>query len=215
MTPFTVAVPGGDDDRPRCSKPFGARSCRRLDAVVCGPGPVDERRTPGKLLEQLFAASAATVPTVLDADALNLLAPLDRSLPGPGPIIITPHPGEAGRLLGSDSRSVQADREAAVLELSARAGAVAVLKGAGTLVSDGERLYQNQSGNPGLATGGSGDVLTGLMAALLAQGMAVFDAACFAVHVHGAAGDRVAARLSEAGLCAEDLPEAIAAELQS
>jgi NAD(P)H-hydrate epimerase len=89
-----------------------------------------------------------------------------------------------------------------------------VLKGAGTIVTDGAQLFVNRTGNPGLATGGTGDVLAGLLGALLAQGMAPFPASCLAVHAHGRAGDLVARRLSPAGLCAEDLPLAIAEVLR-
>ena len=85
-----------------------------------------------------------------------------------------------------------------------------MLKGQGTLVGDGEQWFQNTTGNPGMATGGSGDVLSGFLAAMLAQGMAPLDAACAAVHVHGKAGDLVAKRISERGLVASDLPQAIA-----
>jgi NAD(P)H-hydrate epimerase len=155
--------------------------------------------------------AAASAPVLLDADALNVLAPLRAPLRGPkAGIVLTPHPGEAARLLGVDARTVQRDRPAALAQLCERSGAVVVLKGAGTLVGDGRRCYTNRTGNPGLATGGSGDVLAGLLAALLAQGMEPFAAACVAVHVHGKAGDLVASRLSQRGLIASDLPLAIA-----
>jgi NAD(P)H-hydrate epimerase len=125
-------------------------------------------------------------------------------------IVLTPHPGEAARLLATETTAIQEDRSAAALELARRSGHIAVLKGAGTLVTDGERLYENRTGNPGMATGGTGDVLAGLIGALLAQGMQPFDAACLAVHVHGKAGDLAAERISPVGLCAEDLPLLIA-----
>lgn len=177
------------------------------DAVVVGPGlgasPATER-----LVEIVLAARRGTV--VLDADALNVLAPLRSSARSLAGTVLTPHPGEAARLLGIDTRSVQADRQRALEQSCARTGAVVVLKGARTLVGDGRRRYTNRTGNPGMATGGSGDVLAGLLAALCAQGMAPFDAACLAVNVHGAAGDRVARRSSEPGLVASDLPLAIA-----
>ncbi|MBK8978504.1 MAG: NAD(P)H-hydrate dehydratase [Planctomycetes bacterium] len=205
---FTVAVPAATTlDRDA----LGAEAL--LDgatAVVAGPG-LGQRDAEAMLLRDVLARCA--VPMVLDADALNLHAPLRGSLPTRAPTIVTPHPGEAARLLKSTVVAVQRDRAAAVRELARRSGGVAVLKGAGTLVCDGERSFRNTTGNPGLATGGSGDVLAGLLGALLAQGLAPFDAACLAVHVHGRAGDRVAARLSQPGLCAEDLPLAIAEEL--
>jgi len=204
MAPFTVAVPAATT-LARSHDPTGLVG--GVDAVVVGPGLGTRELGPQQVRQLLRSTS---VPTVLDADGLNLIAPLDQSLAASAPVVLTPHPGEAARLLGKTSADVQQDREAAVLELVQRSGQICVLKGAGTLVSDGARVFENRTGNPGLATGGTGDVLAGLMGALLAQGMAAFEAACLAVHVHGRAGDLVAGRLSEAGLCAEDLPLAIA-----
>lgn len=182
----------------------------RVTAVVAGPGLTAEQLT-GELIADLLAA--CDVPLVLDADALNVLAPLERPLAVRAPVVMTPHPGEACRLLGRPTNEL-GDREQAALELARQSGQVVVLKGARTLVTDGDRLFENTTGNPGLATGGTGDVLAGLLGALLAQGMAPFDAARLAVHVHGAAGDLVAQRYSPVGLCAEDLPTAIAEVLR-
>lgn len=204
MAPFTIAVPSATT-LPRTAEWAGL--FEGADALVVGPG-LGTAKPDGQQVRQLLRSTA--VPTVLDADGLNLIAPLDRELVSGATVVLTPHPGEAARLLGKSSADVQQDRKATILELVARSGQVCVLKGAGTLVSDGRRLYENRTGNPGLATGGTGDVLSGLMGALLAQGMTVFDAACLAVHVHGRAGDLVAGRLSQAGLIAEDLPLAIA-----
>ena len=102
------------------------------------------------------------------------------------------------------------DREAALGELCRRSGVIVALKGEGTLVGDGAVMFRNSTGNPGMATGGSGDVLTGLLGAMLAEGIEPFDAACAAVHLHGKAGDLVSQRRSERGLIASDLPPAIA-----
>ncbi|HEX6812758.1 MAG TPA: NAD(P)H-hydrate dehydratase [Planctomycetota bacterium] len=176
-------------------------------AVVVGPG-LGATAATRSLVRAVLRASR--VPVVLDADALNVLAPLAAPLASRAPLVLTPHPGEAGRLLGSDSGSVQADRPRALRALCERSGAVVVLKGAGTLVGDAGRCYTNRSGNPGMATGGSGDVLAGLLGALLAQDLAPFDAACLAVNVHGRAGDAVAKELGQRGLLASDLPLAIA-----
>ncbi|HLQ37863.1 MAG TPA: NAD(P)H-hydrate dehydratase, partial [Planctomycetota bacterium] len=208
--PFAVAVPAATS-LPRRSGADVQKALAAVDAVVAGPG-----LTTGVATRAMVHAllRSATVPLVLDADALSVLAPLRARLPGSGHKVLTPHPGEAARLLGTDSKLVQMDRPGAVRELARRSGAVAVLKGAGTLVTDGRRLFHNRTGNPGMATGGSGDVLAGLLAALLGQGMAPFDAACLAVHTHGRAGDLLARRLSQTGLCAEDLPLAIAEVLR-
>ena len=183
----------------------------RVTAVVAGPGLTDAPETRA-LVDDLLSTCEA--PLVLDADALNVIAPLTGPLSVRAPVILTPHPGEACRLLGRPQGEL-GDREAAAVELASRSGQLVVLKGARTLVTDGRRLFENSTGNPGLATGGAGDVLAGLLGALLAQGMGPFDAARLAVHVHGAAGDLVARRLSQAGLIAEDLPLAIAEVLGS
>ena len=203
--PFMVAVPAATT-RVRTAGGID-RLLQDASAVVVGPG-LGATRATRRLL--LLILRAARVPVVLDADALNVLAPLGAARPWRTTSVLLPHPGEAARLLGTTPALVQRDRVAAVQELARRSGAVAVLKGAGTLVCDGRRLFTNRTGNPGLATGGSGDVLAGLVGALLAQGLDPFAAACLGVHVHGKAGDLVARRLSQAGLGAEDLPLAIA-----
>ncbi|MHC5069175.1 MAG: NAD(P)H-hydrate dehydratase [Planctomycetota bacterium] len=204
MAPLTVAVPAATT----LARTVGLDGLLEdVDALVVGPG-LGTRDEARQQVQQVLRSS--TVPTVLDADGLNLIAPLQKTVGAKAPVVLTPHPGEAGRLLQRSSADVQSDREAAAVELAERSRQICVLKGAGTLVTDGERLYANQTGNPGLASGGTGDVLAGLMGALLAQGMVPFDAACLAVHVHGRAGDLVAEWLSPAGLTAEDLPLAIA-----
>ncbi|MBL8732390.1 MAG: NAD(P)H-hydrate dehydratase [Planctomycetes bacterium] len=185
-----------------------AEAVDKADAIVVGPG-LGQTPAVARLVRSLLLAKA---PKVLDADALNVLAPLPVALGGD--VVLTPHAGEAARLLATTTAAVQQDRGGALLSLCARSGAVVVLKGAGTLVGDGRRAFVNRTGNPGLATGGSGDVLAGLLGALLAQGMPPFDAARLAVHTHGAAGDRLARRLGQAGLIAGDLPLAIAEALR-
>jgi NAD(P)H-hydrate epimerase len=143
-------------------------------------------------------------PTILDADALNALAAQPNLLSQPGgPRILTPHPGEFARLIGK--RLDGAKREAAAVDLAARCGVVVVLKGHHTLIADGKRRAENTTGNPGMATGGSGDVLTGLIAALACQGLDPFDAARLGCHLHGLAGDAAAAEVGEVSLIASDL----------
>jgi hydroxyethylthiazole kinase-like uncharacterized protein yjeF len=145
-------------------------------------------------------------PLVVDADGLNALATLDAMPAAAGPRILTPHPGEFARLTGTDIKTVQQAREEMAAEFAAAHDCVVLLKGAGTIITDGHRLAVNSTGNSGMATGGSGDVLTGLIAALLAQGLPAFEAAQLAAHLHGLAGDLAAAELSEPGLIASDLP---------
>ncbi|WP_242106879.1 NAD(P)H-hydrate dehydratase [Luteimonas aquatica] len=170
------------------------------DAIAAGPGL--GRDAWGESL--LDAVLAAEKPLVLDADALNALASAPRSLPGDA--ILTPHPGEAARLLGISTREIQADRHAAARHLCERHGCIVVLKGAGTLVAcANETTCVIAAGNPGMAVGGMGDVLTGVIAALRAQGLAAFDAACCGALLHGAAGDAAAREGGERGLLPSDL----------
>lgn len=141
-------------------------------------------------------------PMVVDADALNLLAvqPLRSEH-----WILTPHPGEAARLLRCTVAQIESDRMAAVLQLQRQYGGVVVLKGPGTLVSDGHHIKICMTGNPGMASGGMGDVLTGTILGLLAQGFPLFQAACLGVLLHGQAADCVAEKSGERGMLASDL----------
>lgn len=170
------------------------------DAVALGPG-----LGQGAWGEAMFdAALAAGVPLVLDADALNLLARGIRELPAG--TVLTPHPGEAARLLGISTAEVQGNRFAAVRLLCEATGCVVVLKGAGTLVAAPNELPRViAAGNPGMAVGGMGDVLTGVVAALRAQGMSAFDAACAGALLHAVAGDDAANDGGERGLLPSDL----------
>ncbi len=181
----------------------------RVSAVAVGPGLGQEPET-GEFLRLLL--QRLRVPVVLDADALNLLARAPDLLTAPELAdrrrlwVLTPHPGEMGRLLGKSPEEVQRDRLEAARASAREWGAVVVLKGAATLVATpAGRTYVNPTGNPGLATGGTGDVLAGLIAGLLAQGLAPEEAACAGVYVHGLAGDRVAAARGMAGMVAGDL----------
>ena len=153
------------------------------------------------------SAVAAERPLVLDADGLNLLA--GRAVALPAGSVITPHPGEAARLLGCTTAQVQADRFAAAREMAERHGVAVVLKGAGSLVAAPGRLPRLvDAGNPGMAVGGMGDVLTGVVAALLAQGLDAFDAASCGALLHACAGDLAAAE-GERGLLPRDLMPAL------
>lgn len=162
-------------------------------------------------LEELARSlySSVAVPLVVDADGLNALAHSAGDWPTPpdgAARIITPHPGEFARLLKSDTKTVQANRESLAAEFAARHGVIVLLKGHDTVITDGHKAALNTTGNAGMATGGTGDVLTGLIAALLAQGMTPFEAARLGAHLHGLAGDLAAAELSRHGLIASDLP---------
>lgn len=176
------------------------------DAIAVGPGldqPYDS-----KVLQQLMIHFPG--PMVIDAGALNLLAEAKHAAPpNPQRIVLTPHVGEAKRLLASRGHEVAIDtttarREAACL-LAEEFQCVVVLKGRGTLVTNGERLYINDTGNPGMATGGTGDVLTGVIAALLGQKMESFEAAILGVYLHGLAGDFAAEELGRLSMTAQDV----------
>ncbi len=171
----------------------------RASVVVLGPGL--GRQAWGRTLWQ--SVLAAGTPLVLDADGLNLLAEAPRAFVTP--VVLTPHPGEAGRLLGISTSAVETDRFAAVREIARRYNAVVVLKGAGTLIARADgRLDVCPWGNPGMASGGMGDILSGIIAALLAQGCSGWQAAGLGVGLHARAGDR-AAQAGERGLLATDL----------
>jgi len=154
------------------------------------------------------AALAARKPIVLDADGLNVLHGDTSPLRGrESPTIVTPHPGEFARLLKVNTAMVLARREELAVQFAAHRGLVLVLKGHATLVTDGRRLYRNTTGNPGMATGGSGDVLTGLIAALVGQKLDAFAAAQLGAYLHGLAGDLAREDLGENSLIATDLIE--------
>ncbi len=182
-------------------------------AVAIGPG-----MAPGAGGRALVRAALARleVPMVLDADALNHLAGEAALIASArAPVVITPHPGEAARLLRTDAAEVEADRVAAARALAELTRAVVVLKGAGTLVCDGAAgdgfVTINPTGGPALATAGSGDVLTGVVAALVAQGLEAGEAARAAVYLHGLAGDLAAARIGPVGVTASDVLESVPA----
>ena len=205
LEPGYLTVPLSEDEKGRLAAgalPELQERAENADVAAIGPGlGVTEE------IRQIVAEIYRTwsLPLVVDADALNVLA-YHRDILGDhaGPRIFTPHPGEFRRLLGGE---VAGEEEA--IDFARRHDVVMVLKGHRTLVTDGRKLYRNTTGNPGMATGGSGDVLTGVVAALVGQGMTSFDAACLAVWVHGRAGDVMASDRSQTGLVARDLIEGL------
>ncbi len=173
------------------------------DVVALGPG-----LGRGPELTKFIGdvVSQVTAPLVLDADGLNACADRpDILMHRSGPTIITPHPGEFGRLTGKSIPEIQATREESAVAFARQHKLIVLLKGHATVVTDGERVYVNGTGNPGMATAGSGDVLTGLIAALLGQGLDPFASAQLGAHVHGLAGDLASADLGQRGLIASDL----------
>jgi ADP-dependent NAD(P)H-hydrate dehydratase len=155
----------------------------------------------------------AALPIVLDADGLNAVAqlwtakPRAERPPRQVPLILTPHPGEFARLLNDPTADVQTNREQLAVKFAREREVILVLKGHRTLVTDGRRLYRNTTGNPGMATGGTGDVLTGLIAALVAQKLEAFHAAQLGVFLHGLAGDLALAEKGEVSLIATDVAD--------
>jgi len=188
----------------------GARDAVRalggFDAAVLGPGLGTSAETVA-FLESFLRSTR--LPVVLDADALNAFAGRPGAL-ARRPLVLTPHPGEAGRLLGRTARAVQADRLGAARALARRTRSVVVLKGAGTLVAErGGTVVANPTGTPLLATAGSGDVLAGLLGALLAGGAAPRTAAVAATWLHGAAAEALEPTLGDAGLLAHEIADAV------
>ena len=199
---------------PLAATPRGTLSAAALDALVAaaerrtaaavGPGLGRDEETDD-LIRRFVGATS--VPLVLDADGLNAFAGrLEELAERRGPSVLTPHPGELSRLLGRPVAEIQGDRLAAAREAASRSGAVVALKGRNTVIAaaDGE-AWINATGHPAMASGGSGDVLTGLVAARLAQGDTPEFAACLSVHLHGLAGEIAAARIGAPAVAAGEL----------
>jgi NAD(P)H-hydrate epimerase len=201
-----MTAPMPQDDQGRFSA--GAESelialAQAGDVVALGPG-LGRTQELTSLVKGLI--QRVTQPLVLDADGLNAVAGAADVLSNrAGSTIITPHPGEFARLLQTETAKVQANRRDLALQFAGKHKLILVLKGHATIVTDGQRLYENTTGNPGMATAGSGDVLTGTVAALLGQGLEPFDAAQLGVYIHGLAGDLARDERGQVGLIAADL----------
>ncbi|MCG8652256.1 MAG: NAD(P)H-hydrate dehydratase, partial [Pirellulales bacterium] len=210
--PAIMTIPLTDDGRGRFS-PQAASELPNLldspDAIGCGPGMTTQ---PGsiRLVERIVQATS--IPKVLDADAINALAMLPQrsSTANQGPLVLTPHPGEFFRLTGVSPASREAQIVAAQQLTASSDQTAVVLKGGPTVVISNARIWTNTTGNPGMATAGSGDVLTGVITSLLGQGMPAWDAARLGVWIHGRAGDLAARRVGQPGLTAMDLCASIA-----
>jgi NAD(P)H-hydrate epimerase len=181
---------------------------RDADALAIGPG-VSQDPSAQALVQAVVEEVA--IPCVVDADGVNALSP-DRiaGRRGRGAMVLTPHPGEMSRLTGHPTAEVLERRDEIAREVAAKTSTTVVLKGAGSLIVEpGGELFLNPTGNSGLASGGSGDVLTGVIAALLGQGLSATDAAALGAYVHGLAGDIAAAEKGEIGMVAGDVMEAL------
>jgi NAD(P)H-hydrate epimerase len=174
------------------------------DAVAFGPG-IGVSGGLRSVLETLLEQEGLRL--VIDADGLNNLAAL-KEWPAKlkAELILTPHPGEMKRLWSGLFREpLPADRQQQAGQLAQHTGSVVVLKGAGTVVTDGQKVYINKTGNPGMATAGSGDVLTGAITALMGQGLSNLDAAVLGVYIHGLAGDIAAEKVGQVSLMTTDI----------
>ncbi len=207
--PAIMTVALTDDQQGRFSEPAGTQLAgylRSATAIGCGPGMTT---APGarRIVERLLSISS--LPRVMDADALNSLAMLGM-LPAAdnGPLILTPHPGELQRLTGAPSGDRPVQIEAA-RKLAATHMIIVVVKGGPTVVVDEKHCWTNPTGNPGMATAGSGDILTGVITGLLAQKLSPWDAARLGVWVHGRAGDLAAQQQGQAALTAIEILAAI------
>jgi len=207
---LTLGLP--DDDRGQLSRaalPTIMDALSRQTAAAWGPGL---GRSDDLDDATLAVFRSAELPMVFDADGLNALSHRKDWRAGPKPSgarILTPHPGEFARLTGLDAATTNAQRETTAARFAAQHGVVLVLKGPHTVITDGRRIAINSTGNSGMATGGTGDVLTGLIAALLGQRMVPFEAAQLGVYLHGLSGDIAAAELSNPGMIASDLARSL------
>lgn len=187
---------------------------KKIDVLAIGPGLSTNEET-SQLVRNLIGK--VKKPMVIDADAINALAGNISTLkPAPGPRIITPHPGEMSRLLGRSKVQIQADRIGISQEVAKETGATVVLKGARTIIADSEgSIYVNPTGNPGMASGGMGDVLTGMIASFLGQGLDEIEATQVAVYLHGLAADIAEENKGELTLMAGDLLDSLPQAIKS
>jgi len=203
-------APGVDPVQPELMLHSAAEGFRRFnpDVIAIGCGLGDSKAAYKLLYEALIFKS----PLVLDADALNVLSRnpdlQDDLRTREHPSVLTPHPGEAAHLLACSTAEIQADRVAAVQRLAQQFACSVVLKGADSLCATSEgKIFLNRTGNPGMSSAGMGDVLTGMIAAFIAQGLSADNAMLLAVHLHGAAGDALAEQGITVGMTASDVTE--------
>jgi NAD(P)H-hydrate epimerase len=205
LEPSLMTIPLPSDDAGRIALAARETIADRAETATClayGPG-FGRSAQLNELASWMY--ESLSLPLVIDADGLNALAERPGGLSGRGgPRILTPHPGEFRRLCGR--RPCVADEQPdRAEEMAAEHGLVIVLKGHRSLITDGKRAARNLSGNPGMATGGAGDVLTGVITALICQGLPPFEAAQLGVYVHGLAGDLAAEELGQTSMIASDL----------
>ncbi|MFH1360106.1 MAG: NAD(P)H-hydrate dehydratase [Candidatus Omnitrophota bacterium] len=181
--------------------------------LAIGPG-LSQHQSTQKLIRKIVAVSP--IPLVIDADACNALSKNPEILlKNKAQKIITPHPGEMSRLTGLRKSDIEKDRTKVAKDFAKKYRCIVLLKGNRTVVADQRgRLYINRTGNPGMATAGCGDVLTGIIAAFLAQGLSAFNAAKFAAYIHGRAGDLAAKKRSMTSMIATDILEKVSGAIR-
>ncbi len=207
---MTLPLPDAEGQVSASARDTIALAMTKASVVACGPG-LGRSADLTELIVWLY--QTFDMPMVVDADALNALAERQEALGSPGgPRILTPHPGEFTRLAKID-RVADDQRQELATALARRTGAVVLLKGHRTVITDGQQLAINTTGNPGMASGGSGDVLTGVITALMCQHLSPLDAARLGAHVHGLAGDLAAAAIGPVGIIASDLVRYLPAAL--
>ena len=201
--PVVFPLPDVDGKLSSEAIPQISQMLSNMDAVLIGPGL---GQSCGTLSVLETVLSEAQCPVIIDADGINLLSTHKDMLRGrQAPSAITPHMGEFMRLGGN----INVDRSIAASEMARDLGAIVVLKGSGTIITDGESCCINVTGNPGMAVGGSGDVLAGMITSFVGQGISPMDAAACAVWLHGAAGDICAKELGQYGMLPTDMLEAL------
>ncbi|MEE8359996.1 MAG: NAD(P)H-hydrate dehydratase [Candidatus Omnitrophota bacterium] len=176
---------------------------KRTNVLAIGPG-ISRNKETHRLIRSVV--KKIDKPIVLDADGINAYEDSgDKLKKRNAPLVLTPHPGEMSRIIRKSISNIQKDREGIAKKISKEFNAVVVLKGFKTVVAEGDKIYVNESGNPGMATGGVGDVLTGIIASLIGQGLDPFGAAKLASYVHGLAGDMAMREQGEISLIASDI----------
>ncbi len=211
IEPCYTTIPLAEDSQGRISaKALGTilDAAQENDVVAIGPG-MGQSVGLRSVVEALLGQEALRL--LIDGDGLNNLSRLSSwQKKRKADIVLTPHPGEMKRLWsGLFREEMPGDRQQTAIRMTQETGTVVALKGAGTVVTDGQQLYVNTTGNPGMATAGSGDVLTGVVAALMGQGLSNLDATILGVHLHGLAGDIAASRLGQISLMATDIVAAL------
>jgi NAD(P)H-hydrate epimerase len=210
---MTLGLPSDEGRLAKMAHRPLVEAAAKATAIGCGPG-LGRSHDLVQLVERLYFELPQ--PTVFDADGLNALAQQPDILTrAAGPRILTPHAGELGRLVAKEGPMSDDERRERAADLALRCNVVVILKGHQTFITDGHRRELNTTGNPGMATGGTGDVLTGVLVALLGQGLNPFDAAHLGTYVHGLAGDLAAAELGQVSMIASDLLDFLPAAFKS